>query len=798
MTFRIKTIIAITCIQSILLLFSVWGAMTFIERSNQDLLNQRISNTAHMVIHLIKHDMLEQDLIITKHLITELSQLKEISYIRIVTDNQIILQDGQYIAPSRLFSSAEWINDIRDEALSQRIDMAQDGLPNTYVEIGFYVKDIFQLMHNTERSIIGMALMAIFLVTLFSLLLSHHLTKGLTKLTSAARRLSHEGPGYEVEIDSNSEVNEVANAFNTMSRSLASSYDDLKIARTEAEQASESKTLFLASMSHEIRTPLNGVLGLLSLIQESQLNQQQRYWAETASQSGNFLLTIINDILDYTRMESNTLSLDYQPFNLCKGLSQVVNSFQPVAQQKSLSLELVIANNVPEHVIGDEYRIEQILHNIIGNAIKFTLEGHVTVTVSTDLEPQTSSNYPLQSNPLEGQVLNDSLLNSQWLKKNGTNLIELKIEISDTGIGIAQDAIPMLFKEFTMVDQSYSRGHEGSGLGLAICQRLCDLMEGDISVASELGQGSTFTVTLQLAIASSEATSPHSAPITKHPAIAPSAKILVAEDNKANQIVIKNMFLHAGITIDLAENGKEALEKVMASDYDIIFMDITMPIMDGMQACQAIRKLDNQAKASIPIIALTAHALHGDRERFIAAGLNHYLSKPVRLSQLMNTLDKFLSNHDKTNTEPATQHNHDSDITNSSTIIPTEPPSNVQSEKIDSELVDEAIIQQLITDTSADVLPMLIDHYTEECQLRLNNIHQAITNIDVKQLEFEAHTLGSSSLALGNRALSRLARKVEQLCRQDQAEQAFSLSDDINKLGNASIAALIERKSLGF
>jgi two-component system, sensor histidine kinase len=798
MTFRIKTIIAISCIQSILLFFIVWGTVMFIERSNQDLLNQRISNTAHMVIHLIKHDMLEQDLTITKHLLTELSQLKEISYIRIVTDNQIILHEGQYMTPSRLFSSDKWIDDIGDEALSQRIDMTQDGLLNTYVEIGFYIKDIFQLMHNTERSIIGMALMAIFLVTLFSLLLSHHLTKGLTKLTSAARRLSHEGPGYEVEIDANSEINEVASAFNTMSRSLASSYDDLKIARTEAEKASESKTLFLASMSHEIRTPLNGVLGLLALIQESPLNQQQRYWAETASQSGNFLLTIINDILDYTRMESNTLSLDYQPFNLHKGLSHVVNSFQPAAQQKSLSLELVIANDVPEYVIGDEYRIEQILHNLIGNAIKFTVEGYVTIRVNADLKPQTLINHPLENHSLDNPVLNDHLLNNQWLNINGTNVVELKIEISDSGIGIAQDAIPMLFKEFTMVDQSYSRGHEGSGLGLAICQRLCDLMEGDISVTSQLDQGSTFSVTLQLAIASSEATSSHSAPITKHPAITPNSKILVAEDNKANQIVIKNMFLHAGITIDLAENGKEALDKVMASDYDIIFMDISMPIMDGMQACQAIRKLDDQAKAAIPIIALTAHALHGDKERFIAAGLNHYLSKPVRLSQLMHILDRYLPNQDKTNTVPAVQHSHESDVTNTGAITQPEPFPNIPQAKIDSNLVDEAIIQQLISDTSADVLPMLIDHYTQECQQRLNNIHQAMTNIDVQQLEFEAHTLGSSSLALGNRALSSLARKVEQLCRQDQAEQAFSLCDDINTLGNASIAALLERKSLGF
>lgn len=323
------------------------------------------------------------------------------------------------------------------------------------------------------------------------------------------------------------------------------------------------------------------------------------------------MLSVINDILDFTRMESNTLILEDKPFDFRHCVESVVDSFSPTASSQNLILHCYIEGTVPSKVSGDKNRVKQILLNLIGNAIKFTHEGSVTIKVRSEAVTQ--------------------------------NKAKIVCQIQDTGIGISKSAIEYLFDEFTMVDQTYSRSKEGSGLGLAICRRLCNLMDGEVSVESEPGIGSTFTFDITLAIADDLITSPTTPP-KRQELLRPDARILVAEDNKANQLVIREMFKRVGLSIDIAENGKHAVSMVQEYQYDLIFMDISMPEMDGMEACQAIRHLEDEHTANLPIIALTAHSLAGDKEKFLASGMDDYLSKPLRLSQLIEKINLFLNN----------------------------------------------------------------------------------------------------------------------------------------------------------
>ncbi|CAM3625369.1 Autoinducer 2 sensor kinase/phosphatase LuxQ [Vibrio aerogenes CECT 7868] len=750
MKFKTKTILGIAFIEIILLVIIVLSAISFMTQSAETQLVQRANATANILAKAVEKDVLSFDISSLDEIVQEVIKSEDIAYIRIIGYGKTLVSQGDPKALQQTTTIDKSLNDVDDGIFDVRVDLKTNTSTYGHIDIGFSNQSITTQITTARDSMTGIATIEVLLVALFSFFIGHYLTKSLTQLTQAAKKLSQEGPGYQVTLKSSDELGQVASAFNQMSSSLAKSYDDLKIARHQAEDASQSKSLFLASMSHEIRTPLNGVIGLLSLLKETSLDKHQTHLVETASQSGFFLMSVINDILDYTKMESNTLSLDRKPFDLHECIDQVINSFRPSACFKSICLEPTITPSVPQWVKGDQYRVQQILHNLIGNAVKFTEQGSIQVIIRAD--------------------------------RNKAGIL-LTGQIIDTGIGIEPSMIDQLFEEFTMADNTYSRTQEGSGLGLAICRKLCELMDGQISAESQPGEGSTFT--FQIRLGESDGVQVSEEPVTTIKPEWKHARILVAEDNKANQIVIENMFLHAGITIELAHNGLEAVEKVKNGHFDLVFMDMSMPQMDGMQACQEIRAMADKQKAELPIIALTAHALHGDKERFITAGLTDYLSKPVRLSQLLEKMALYLKTDEieistdlpEGSLQPAPE---------SAAEHPAEPDG----------LVDETIIQQVIADTSIEVLPVLIDHYVEECQQRVKKISCAINHKKAECLKFETHTLGSSALALGNRNLAELARKIEHLCIDGKDEEAYQAGEALPQLAADSLAALQLRKTM--
>lgn len=823
MTFRAKTVIGIALIEIVLLMLLVFSSMSFLADSNEKQLIQRADATKIMFAKATQDAVLSMDLATLDDLSNEIIVLEDVLYVKIVRNEKVLACSGDKALLQREPRIDEGLNTIDDGIFDTRVDIEVDGTIYGYIDMGFGTSSINQLLKSAQQSIISIATLEVFLVAVFSLIFGTYLTRNLTKLTKAAHIVAENGPGYQIKLKQKDELGEVANAFDKMSYRLQENYHELKLARNEAEQASESKSRFLASMSHEIRTPMNGVLGLLSLLEETPLTKEQAKLLHTATESGELLLSIINDILDFSRMEANTLILEHKTFELNSCMIDIVDSFGALASKKNIALMCSVDNSTPINVIGDVNRFRQVVLNLLGNAFKFTTEGLITVQLQSDVEEH--------------------------------NKINVSCSVTDTGIGIDAKAIDYLFDEFTMVDQSYSRSRNGSGLGLAISQRLAEMMDGGISVKSTPEQGSVFTFTACLERAENASKPPHLKPQSILSERVKRCKILVAEDNKANQLVIQNMFLHAGMEIDIAENGNEAVEMVLTNEYDFIFMDISMPEKDGIEACHDIRHLECDVKSSVPIVALTAHALSGDKEKFMKAGMNDYLSKPVRMFQLAEMLNQYLDTNPLENIESTVENdsnlhpNNTPEQNSKSSVLKKTlalkrtlalketqsqesiidmneseeamPNDNIIDDDVSlessstnsdsaisamdnsesmliSQYVDESILTQMIEDTSADVIPILIEHYVEECRTRMAKIEQAIDNQDLDVLEFETHTLGSSSLALGNRSLSRLAREIEKSCLDNNPDEAFKRCADIHNIADSSIKALQLRSALGF
>jgi PAS domain S-box-containing protein len=385
-----------------------------------------------------------------------------------------------------------------------------------------------------------------------------------------------------------------------------------------AEAANRAKSEFLANMSHEIRTPLNGVLGMLLLLISADLGGELGDYASKAYDASSRLLLLLNDILDFSRIEAGAVTLEVKPFAVAGLFDSVTQVFELNSQRKGLAYAVEIDDSVPAFLVGDEARIRQILFNLVGNAVKFTSLGGVTISAWAN----------------------------SFARRDGR--VWLHLSVADTGIGIPDDKLGQIFERFSQVDGAYTRQYEGAGLGLTIIKRIVGMMHGDLTVESEVGRGTSMHLTLALPTASNLGE-------TRSDEIVEGAlvglrplRILLAEDEPIGQLAMKVMLTRLGHAVTAVGNGKAAVEALKADDFDCILMDIQMPEMDGVEATKRIRTLPELApKARIPIIALTAYAMSGDREKFLAAGLDGHVSKPVQMVELERTLRQVLGLRDR-------------------------------------------------------------------------------------------------------------------------------------------------------
>ncbi|MGR2741066.1 ATP-binding protein [Billgrantia sp. Q4P2] len=493
-------------------------------------------------------------------------------------------------------------------------------------------------------------------------------------------------------------------------RSLEALSRELQTTAHRAEAASQSKSEFLATVSHEIRTPLNGVIGMSDLLLDQPIDAQSREYARTLHVSAARLLELINDILDFSKIESGKLELEQRPFRLAALVEEACRLFMPRAQAKGLELVTHVAPALPEQVMGDPARLRQVLLNLLSNAIKFTEHGEVRVEA-------TSSE--------QGRLI---------------------LAVSDTGPGVAEDKQDWLFEPFRQGDASTARRYGGTGLGLAISRRLAEAMGGIIGVDSSPGQGSRFWIELPLEPAHGE----HEPESTEPPLLESTmgGRVLLVEDNPVNQQVAVALLERHGCKVTVADSGRRALELAGREDFDMVFMDVQMPGMDGLETTRRLRAVGGWC-ARVPIVAMTAGGPGAERERCLAAGMTDYLAKPLRRIELAASLRYGLAGPSKSGQR------------------------SVQVEQgVLAGVMDEHVLVELQESLGPEGLATLFTVHREQLQQHAENLQAALEQGDMVSLAEGAHRIKGESGSLGGRRLAEIAQRLERFARAGNRDEA--------------------------
>lgn len=496
---------------------------------------------------------------------------------------------------------------------------------------------------------------------------------------------------------------------------------ELRYAKKVTDEAAQAKESFLAHMSHEIRTPMNGIMGMASLMAKTSLDDQQRYYLKLIQEAAGSLLVIVNDILDLEKIVAGKLQLEKIDFKLVEKITTSIQSFIHKAEEKDLGL--IFQNAIPATMVvrGDPYRLSQVLNNLLSNALKFTERGNVTILTSIIEQ------------------------NEQWAV--------VEIIIRDSGIGISEDRIRSIFEPFVQADPTISRKYGGTGLGLTICKNMIEMQNGELLVRSEEGKGSVFTIRMPYQLSMEAMQDNETNQDIDYKSLG-HKKVLVAEDVELNQYLARHILESWDFEVTIVSNGREALEQLQAESFDCILMDVQMPEMDGMEATGHIRQLADPVKANIPIIALTANALKGDSERYLAAGMNDYLSKPFDEARLFRVVSRNL-------TEPAPAPAAPLHAALSATLSEKNIPLKNHTSMLPVNKLYDLSMVQSVSGGDEGFIKKMVALFIETVPQNLDELVKAVQTENWDQVGKTAHKLKSTVDSMGIKSIRQEIRTVE-------------------------------------